>query len=496
MSYKDFMRTVEELGNVNEIRSVLHWDQEVQMPEEGVKARSRQLSTLARIEHRTLASDELHDHVEQLEREELDRDQEAVLREVKREHERAREVPVELLQDIAEKESECLDTWKEAREKGDFSIVEEELAELVELKRDYAEKVNADKEAYQVLFEDYEPYISFDRMEEILEQLKEELTELLERIREDGVEIESSAFRGDFDRERQKEFNEKVLELLGYDRARAKLNVSEHPFTVGNQFDTRITTRYNTEDLSESVMPTIHEYGHALYCLGLDQDNYGNPLGQARDLAVHESQSRLWENHVGRSRQFWEFLLPEVREAFPGQMEGVSVEDCYESVNRYDPENLVRVHADEASYHLHIILRFELERKLVNGEIEVEELPRLWNKKMEDLLGVAPGTESEGVLQDIHWYQGSIGYFPTYSLGSVISAQIFETAKDEIDNMDEKIERGEFEELQDWLRENIHSEGKRYRTGQLIEKITGSKPSAEPFLDYIREKYSELYGLE
>lgn len=490
------MQTVEELGNVNEIRGVLHWDQEVQMPEEGVKARSRQLSTLARIEHRTLASDELHDQIGQLEGEELDDEQEAVLREVKREHERAREVPTELLQEIARKESECLDTWKEAREKDDFSIVEDELSELVELKREYAEKVNPDKEAYRVLFEDYEPYISFDRMEEILGQLKGELTGLLEKIRKDGRENEASAFRGDFDRERQEDFNERILELLGYDRARAKLNVSEHPFTVGNQFDTRITTRYNTEDLSESVMPTIHEYGHALYCLGLDQDNYGNPLGQARDLAVHESQSRLWENHVGRSRQFWELLLPEVREAFPEQMEGVTLEDCYESVNRYDPQNLVRVHADEASYHLHIVLRFELERKLVNGEIEVKDLPGLWEEKMDELLGTAPETEVEGVLQDIHWYQGSIGYFPTYSLGSVIAAQLFEAAKEDIDSLEEKIGEGEFGDLQDWLREKIHSRGKRYRTEQLIEKVTGSKPGAEPFMDYIEEKYREIYGLE
>ncbi|MFB6166964.1 MAG: carboxypeptidase M32 [Candidatus Nanohaloarchaea archaeon] len=495
MSYEEFMEIVEELGNVTEITELLHWDQEVEMPEKGVKARSRQLSTLARIKHRTLSSHELRQQLEGLEEDSLDGDQSAVVREIRREHERAREVPTSLMQRIAEKQSECLDTWKKAREEEDFSVVKDDLKELVELKRKYAEHIDPEKEPYRVLFEDYEPYIEFERMEEILEQLRKELTDLLEQIRSEGDEIETSTFRGDFDPEKQEELNRRILELLGYDSSRAKLDISEHPFTIGNQFDARITTRYAEDELLGSITSTIHEYGHALYCLGLDRDNYGNPLGQARELAVHESQSRLWENHVGRSREFWEFLLPEAKDVFPGQLEDADVEDCYESVNQYDPDNLVRVHADEASYHLHIVLRFELERRLVNGDIEVEDLPGLWEQKMEEYLGLTPESDVEGVLQDIHWYQGSIGYFTTYSLGSVIAAQLFEAARNDIEGLKGKISEGEFDDLQDWLRENIHSAGKRYPTGELIEKVTGSKPGAEPFLDYIKSKYRELYGL-
>ena len=233
--------------------------------------------------------------------------------------------------------------------------------------------------------------------------------------------------------------------------------------------------------------------GHALYELGLPQENYGLPTGQSRDLSIHESQSRLWENHIGRSKQFWKCILPNLKQVHG--FEDLTSQECYNSINRVKKNNLIRVEADELTYHLHIVLRFELERKLINGDIEVQELPQEWNDKMEEFLGLRPENHKEGVLQDIHWFQGSIGYFTTYSLGSVIAAQLFSTMRNEIDGLDQKIEEGEFSVVRSWLRENIHEHGKLYRTEQLVEKATGEKPTADHFIEHVKEKYSEIYDL-
>ena len=331
-------------------------------------------------------------------------------------------------------------------------------------------------------------------MEKILKRLRDELTELVDEIRESG-DIEKDVFDGEFPEDEQMELSRSIVDRMGYDWDRGRLDVSEHPFTLGNQFDCRITTRFSEDDLTEGLQGTIHECGHALYELGLPKDFYGLPAGTSRDLSIHESQSRLWENHVSRSREFFEYLLPELKNHFPDQFEGVSVEDCFRSINRIDPENLIRIEADEVTYHLHIVIRWELERDLINGEIEVEDLPELWNQKYEEYLGIRPENDSEGVMQDIHWYQGSIGYFTTYSLGSVLAAQIFRRAENEIEDLDEEISDGEFSDLREWLREEIHQQGCRYRTEELVEKATGEKPTADYFLEYIREKYGKIYDL-
>lgn len=496
MVSQELLDRIKPIYNIGQVMELLHWDQQVMMPEDGIKARSQQISTLSRIRHQLLADEELSTIIEEESRKDQDERGKAVLREVGREHEKAKKVPMELIEKMSEKESEALDAWKKAREKDDFDQFAPHLEEMVELKREYAAKIDPDEEPYKVLFRDYEPYLEFDRMDEILETLREELTDFLERIKQEGDDIETDAFEGSFEKDEQIELNKDIAEKLGYDRDRGRLDVSAHPFTSGNQFDCRITTRYNEEDIMEGILPTIHETGHALYQLGLPEEEYGTPLGEARDLSVHESQSRLWENHVGRSRPFQEFVLGVLEQRFPEKFEDVTVQECYESVNQVYERNPIRVNADELTYHLHIVLRYELERKLVNGEITVEELPGRWNDKMEELLGFRPENDAEGVLQDVHWSQGAIGYFPTYSLGSIMAAQVYEAASSEIEDLDKNMENGEFEPLLEWLRHNIHSYGKQLKTEQLIEKATGEKPNPEYFLDYIREKYSQIYGLE
>lgn len=484
--------TYSEIRNLEEITNLLHWDQEVMMPEEGAEARSKQLSLLSKLMHRSLNDEELSSALKKIEKEKLSQREKATFREVKREHEKAAEVPEELQSKISSKESECLQNWKKAREENDFEIVKNDLKELVELKRKYADHVDSDREPYRVLLDDYEPYIEFETIEEVMEKLRQELTDLMEDLR-NSKQVDDTALRGSFDTEKQETANQKILDILGFEEDRTRFDISEHPFTVGNQFDARLTSRYNEEELSESILPTVHEFGHTLYFLGTEKQEYSHPKGQTGNFSIHESQSRLWENHIARSEGFWKLVLPELRDYFP-QLEEVTPRECYEYVNRYNPENKIRVNADEASYHLHIVMRFEIGRDLINGDLEVEELPETWNDKMEQYLKVRPENDKEGVLQDMHWYQGAFGYFTTYSMGSVLASQIYAEMEEEIDDLDSKIEEGDFEPVRDWLRQNIHSKGRLYTTPEIIEDVTGEEISPEPFLNYIDEKFTRLYS--
>ncbi|PSG99245.1 MAG: carboxypeptidase [Nanohaloarchaea archaeon SW_7_43_1] len=478
-----------KITNLEQTSGLLHWDQEVIMPEKGIEARSQQLSVLSGIKHEMIVSKEMHKLLESIDPEDLEELDNATYREVNREHERARKVDQELIEEISAQSSVTVDKWKEAREEDDFSVVEEQLQELIKLKREYVEQIDTNEEPYKVLFNDYEPYIRFETMEEIMETLKSELKDILEKIRESSTDPDN-IFEREIEEERQMEINREILNGLGYDWSKGRIDISEHPFTIGNQFDARITTRVDEKDVSKTLMPTIHEFGHALYEQNLPENEYGFPVGESRDLSIHESQSRLWENHVGRSESFWKYIQENITE-----FEESDAKELYRSINRVKEDNLIRVEADELSYHLHIYLRFKLERQLVNGDIEVTDLPEKWNEKMENLLGIRPENDKTGVLQDIHWYQGSIGYFTTYSLGSVISAQLYETIEKDVKDLDEKVESGEFGEVREWLKENIHQHGKHYRTEKLVEKASGEKPGADSFLDYIRDKYSEIYDL-
>jgi carboxypeptidase Taq len=492
--FEQLEEELKPIQNLQYINGLLGWDKEVIMPEKGQQARIHQQSTLSKLQHRLVTSDKIDTLLDEINRGNLSKRQKAILREFEREKKKADEVPEDLMEKISEKSSETVEVWREDREEDRFDRFAENLQELVELKREYAYQIDPDKEPYQVLFKDYEPFLEFETMEEILETLKQELVPLIDDIKDSDADITTDAFEGDFTQEKQEKINESIARDLGFPEESGRIDVSTHPFTSGNTFDTRITTRYNPEDLSESILPTVHETGHALYQLGLPEDEYNSPVGEARDLSVHESQSRLWENHVGRSKAFWKYMLPKVEEEFP-EVEGTSLQDCYESINQVYEDNLIRVNADELTYHLHIIIRFEIERALVNGDIEVEDLPEVWNEKMEQYLGITPDNHKEGVMQDIHWAWGDFGYFPTYTLGSVLAAQIYDTAEEEVDDVDEKIEEGDFEPLLDWLRENIHKHGKLYETEELVKKATGQEPTPEPFLEYVEEKYSQLYNL-
>jgi carboxypeptidase Taq len=493
-AYEALLDRVQRWNAVGSASGVLGWDQQVMMPEGGTPARSKQLSALSSVHHDMVTADETGELLDELDDADLTDEQAAVVREVRREYERADAVPVELVEEISETGSEALQAWEEAKAEDDFDEFAPYLEKHVELKREYAEHIDPDRDPYEVLFEEFEPCLSMERAESILAELREALVPMIEDIRESDVELAVDTFEGTFPEDEQEALSRDALELVGYDFDRGRLDVSSHPFTSGNQFDCRVTTRFDETDPLGAVGSTVHEFGHAQYNLGLPQEHFGTPLGTSRDLSVHESQSRLWENHVGRSEAFWREFLPVFQEHFP-QTEEATVRDAYEAFNQVYEDNLIRVEADELTYHLHIVIRFEIERDLVRGDLDVEDVPGVWNDKYEEYLGIRPDTDSEGCLQDIHWSHGNFGYFPTYSLGSVMAAQLFEAAEAEIDDLDAKIAEGEFGDLRDWLGENVHRHGARYETNELVVRATGEDFSADAFLDYVDEKYGELYGI-
>ncbi|PSP76176.1 carboxypeptidase [Halobacteriales archaeon QS_1_68_20] len=490
-TYEEFIETVQRLGNIEAAEGVLKWDQEVMMPEGGTPARAQQMSTLNGIAHETLTSDEMASYIDELSEADLSDDQQAVLREVRRQYERADAVPTELVEEISKTTSEAHPVWKEAKENDDFDQFAPTLENLLDLKRQEAEYVDPDRDPYEVLFEDYEPYLGLDTAEEILQTLRDELVPFVDELQDADADL-ADPFEGTYPVGDQRGLVREVLDTLGYDWEHGRLDDAPHPFSMGNTFDARVTTRFDEEDPLGALASTIHEFGHAFYTLGLPEEHYGTPLGQPRDLSVHESQSRLWENHVGRSRAFWDYFAPTLNDHL-GTDFGVG--ELYEAANQIYPDNLIRVEADELTYHMHIVLRFEIERDLISGDLDVEEVPKVWNDRMEEYLGVRPDTDAEGALQDIHWSHGTFGYFPTYSLGSVMAAQLYAAAEDDITDLEGKIREGDFEPLANWLRENVHSQGKRYTTDELVREATGESFTADYFVEYVEDKFGDLYGI-
>ncbi|MFC6836724.1 carboxypeptidase M32 [Halomarina ordinaria] len=488
--YDDFLTRVRRISNLQTAGGVLSWDQQVMMPEGGTPARSKQLSTLSALSHELLTDEGMATHLDALESTDLDDDRRAVVRELRREHDRAASVPADLVEEISEATSEALSVWQRAKDEDDFEHFAPTLERLVELKREYAAHIDPDADPYAVLFADYEPYLDLETAERVLERLRERLVPLIEAVEASDVSFESP-FSGTYDDETQMALARDVLDTLGYPWERGRLDTAPHPFMSGTQFDARVTTRFKPDEPMDALTAVVHEFGHATYQLGLPDEAYGTPLGRSRDLTVHESQSRLWENHVGRTRAFWDLLAPVVSD----HLGDVSSGELFEAANRVYPDNLIRVEADELTYHLHIILRFEIERALVSGDLAVADVPEAWNDKMESYLGVRPETDAEGCLQDIHWAHANFGYFPTYSLGSVLAAQLFAAAERDVGDVEAQVREGDFDTLRDWLREHVHRHGQRYTTPDLVREATGEAYTADYFLDYVEGKYGDLYDL-
>ena len=489
----------ERLGEVTDIgraASVLSWDQQVNMPPGGNEARGQQLATLSKIAQEKFISDEVGRLIDDLKQElnGADTDEAALVRVASRNYDKAIRVPPSFIAEQAIVTSKAFEAWIEARGKSDFSIFRPHLEKVVELVHQYISFFPAGNHPYDTLLDDYEPGMKTADVQTIFDGLRPKQVKLIKAIASKKQVKDDFLFKK-YNEKKLMDFGEQIITKFGYDWARGRQDKAPHPFeTTFSVNDVRITTRYEADNPLAMLFSTMHEAGHAMYEQGVNPEYDRTPLSGGTSLAVHESQSRMWENLVGRSLPFWEHYYPLLKKSFASQLDGVSLKSFYKAINKVEP-SLIRVNADEATYNLHIMLRLELEIGMVEGTIAVKDLPEIWNAKMQEYLGVTPPDDARGVLQDIHWSGGAIGYFSTYALGNLVSAQLWEKIKKDIRNLDDQIRKGDFSELLGWLRKNIHQHGQKYEPQQLVEKVTGSKISPEPYVRYLTKKYSEIYGL-
>ena len=478
--------------------ALLEWDQQVYMPEGGARARSEQLSTLQRLAHERFTADEVGQLLEDLQpyAAQLDPDstEARLLYVTGREYRKRTKVPASLVAEFTEVASRAHQVWAQARANDDFASFAPHLQRIVELRQQYAGLFAPFDHVYDPLLDDFETGVKTADVQAVFGQLRPQQVELVKAIGE-RPQVDASFLHGKFDPQRQWDFGVEVLTKMGYDWQRGRQDKSAHPFTTSFGIgDVRITTRVDEGFFNPAFFATIHEGGHALYEQGVADELSRTPLQSGASLAFHESQSRMWENLVGRSRPFWEYFFPRLQEVFPAQFGNLSLDDFYRGINKVEP-SLIRVEADEATYNLHIMLRLEIEIGLMDGSVQVKDLPEIWNTRMQEYLGIVPPNDAQGVLQDVHWSGGMIGYFPTYALGNVISAQLWEKIVEDIPDLEEQMRRGKFDALLGWTREKIHRHGAKYEPKDLLQRVTGSAMDPAPYMRYLKRKFGEIYGL-
>jgi carboxypeptidase Taq len=497
-----YAKLAELLGEVQDIAAatgVLAWDQRTKMPGAGAAARADQLSTLTRLAYERFTADEIGGLLEELRpyEESLDYDslEASLIRVTRRDYEKARRVPLELRAEMARAGALGEPVWREARQTSSFELFLPYLEEAIELKKRYIECFQPVDEPYDALLDDYEPGMKTAEVRAIFAELRTGLVPLVAEIAERSDAVDDSALTGDFPLARQEQLEAGILHAFGFVDEEWRVDETAHPFaSKGGPQDVRLTTTHHPENLS-SLFACMHEFGHGLYEYQVERDLYRTPLGRGTSLGVHESQSRMWENMVGRSLPFWEGFFPMARDAFPGQLDGLDAEGFYRAVNRVRP-SLIRIHADEVTYNLHIILRFELEQELVSGRLAPADAREAWDARIKEYLGIDVPDVADGVLQDMHWSGGAIGYFPTYALGNVISGQLWERIRRELPDLDDRMRAGELGGLRDWLRENVHRHGRKYLPGELLERTVGGGLDPKPLLGYLRAKFGAIYGLD
>lgn len=494
-AYQKLVERIGEIGRLEAIQTLLEWDQETCMPAKATPMRAEETALLAGLIHERRTSAELGDLLNASDAGADGPVAATNIRETRRLYERAVKVPTELVKEISHTTTMAKEAWLRARKDSSFPTFAPWLEKLTDLKRRVADLIGYDDRPYDALLDEFEPGARTADIAALFAEVREFLVPLVKTIAESKRQPDASILTREYPRAAQEALCRQVAEAMGYDFDAGRLDVSAHPFTLGMTcWDVRITTRYDERYLPSSLFGTIHEVGHALYEQGLEPAHAFTPMGQSVSLGVHESQSRMWENLVGRSREFWEHHLPIARTLFPRALGGVSLDDFHAAVNAVRP-SLIRVEADEVTYNLHVMLRFELEQDLLDGKLVVRDVPDAWNARMSDFLGLSPPDDATGCLQDIHWSMGAFGYFPTYALGNLFAAQFFDAARRDMPDLPEHIRRGEFRPLLAWLRNNIHRHGQRWRADELIRQVSGRPLSTGPFATYIEEKFKPLYGL-
>jgi carboxypeptidase Taq len=492
------LREIAVLGSVS---GVLSWDQETMMPHDGASLRAEQRALLAALAHDRLTDPVLAEELARCEADgTLQEDAQAAadLREIRRDVDRATRLPSSLVREFAETTSRALEAWKDARAASDFAAFAPWLERVMELNRSMAECHSAPEggDLYDALLEEYEPGMRAATIDGLFAELRGGLTGLLEELRE-GSQPDDRIHDVRTAIERQRELNRAVVAALGLRMESARLDTSTHPFCQGmGPGDTRITTRYREDGFPEALSSTMHEAGHALYEQGLPKERYfGLPRARSVSLGIHESQSRLWENFVGRSRPFWKWALPLAQDALGHALDVYEAEPVFRAMNIVRP-SLIRVESDEVTYNLHIMLRYDLERAMLSGDLPVGDLPGAWNERIRADLGIEVPDDAHGCLQDIHWAMGAVGYFPTYTLGNLYAGQLWRTIGEELPELDADFQQGEFGALLGWLRERVHAHGSTYTAPELCERITGAPVGTEPLMGYLRAKLREVYRLD
>ncbi len=495
-SFEQLRQTLHDIGVLKSARAILAWDQETYMPRGGAELRANQLALLSGIIHRRVADPALGEMLSATAaKANGDPDVAAIVRESTRDHERATKVPAELVEERARVTTLARGHWAEARTENDFAKFLPWLEQVVGVSRRIAEARGYDESPYDALLDDYEAGATASQLNEIFPPLREALTDLLGRILDSGVDVDDSCLRRTYAPDLQAQFSRMVAQKIGFDFQRGRLDLTVHPFCSGTgPGDVRITTRYDKNAFDDGLFSVLHETGHGMYEQGLDPRHFGTPLGESCSLGIHESQSRMWENLVARSRGFWKHFYPKAQNLFPHGLGDTSLDEFHRAINRVSP-SLIRVDADEVTYNLHVFLRFELEQAMLTGELDCKDLPEAWAQKFETAFRIRPPSDTKGCLQDIHWSAGLYGYFPTYTLGNVYAAQLFDKAEEDLGELEPQFQRGDFRPLKDWLQKNIHREGRRYAPRDLIKKVTGKEPSQEPLIRRLTEKYGAVYGL-
>ncbi|MGG1674472.1 carboxypeptidase M32 [Neobacillus sp. NRS-1170] len=495
---EQFTALDEKITHFSSIIGLTDWDQKVMAPKKGRAIFAKATGTLRTEVFKLMVSGEMGELLETLSKPEnvkdLDDYTKAKVREYKAYYQKSKSIPADLFQEYSILTAQANDAWEEARANNDFAQFLPYLEKIVAYKRKFAEIYGYEEHPYDALLDEFEPGLTVKRLDPLFAKLRESSVKLLERIRENGKRTMAEVFQQSYEIEKQKEFNRFILPIIGFDLDAGRLDETVHPFAqTVNTGDVRLTTRYLEKNVRSALFGTIHEAGHGIYEQHINPEFEESILQSGASFGIHESQSRFLENMVGRSKEFWKFFYPKLQEYFPAQLKNVSLDEFYRAVNSVEP-SFIRVEADELTYNLHIMLRYEIEKALIAGEIEAKDLPVIWNKKMQDYLGITPSTDTLGVLQDVHWSFGGIGYFPSYSLGNLYAAQILRTIQNDLPDFYNHIENGRFDVIQGWLKENIHQYGKLYTPNELIVKVTGEELNAEYLVEYLEKKYAEVYG--
>ncbi|MFQ5400275.1 MAG: carboxypeptidase M32 [Anaerolineae bacterium] len=493
------MEKVYEINDLQKATAVLYWDREVNMPKAGAPARVQQITTLSRLTHTMSTSDEMGELIEGAAAEvngaAYDSIESSLIRFLRRSYEDARKIPPDFVVRSSEVSGKAHDAWIKARSENNFAHFRPWMEQVVELCQELAELYGYEDERYDALLDKYEQDMKTAEVREIFNAVKAELVPLREAVETQAEAVDDSLLHQPFDIATQKQFARYIAEAIGYDFNRGHLGTVVHPFATSfSRDDARITTRWYPDFLSPSLFGTLHESGHAMYEQGTHESLARTPLARGTSLGIHESQSRMMENIVGRSRGFWRAHYPKLQSLFPEQLGAYLAEAFYRAINKVQP-SFIRVEADELTYNFHIILRFELEQAMLNGDLAVADLPAAWNDKMKELLGIVPPTDSLGCLQDVHWSRPGFGYFPTYALGNLYAAQFYATAVSENPAIEEEMAEGKTTALLSWLRENIHQHGRKFTPSELVQRVTGKPLSHHAFIKYVTAKFSDIYGL-